>query len=145
MTRKYFAHCRHMACAGTTKGHGNFTSWPQRPASRRRGNEWKQCNQMRTSPRVWEEKTAAGRRAASEVALKIANGPLTFLSVRITGHPRCAMSSSLEEHHNAQSFSSVGDHGLDVGIAHPGKFCGQCKNNEKYRKDASRCDSSRSK
>ena len=84
MTGKYFAHCRHMACVGTPKGQGNFTRWPQRSASRKRGNERKRCNRMRTSTRVWEEKTAAGRRAACEPALKSDNGPQTFLAC---GHP----------------------------------------------------------
>jgi hypothetical protein len=74
-----------MACAGTLKRHGNFISWPQRPASRRRGNGWKRCNRMRMPTRVWEDKSIAGRRAACEVALKSRNGPCS-LSGRTGGH-----------------------------------------------------------
>ena len=38
-----------------------------------------------------------------------------------------------KEHHDAQSFSSVGDHGLDVAVARLGQFCRQHNSDEKYQ------------
>jgi hypothetical protein len=56
----------------------------QRSALRRRANERKRCNRMRTSTRVWQEKTAAGRRAACEARFEIRERHANILACGIT-------------------------------------------------------------